>query len=45
MTQTDKREDKKDKVIKITASHWKTFLLGIKVGKILGFKLLTIQKK
>jgi len=37
-------EGKKDEVIKITANHWKTFLLGFRLGRIFGFKLITVTK-
>lgn len=29
-------------VIKITANHWRTFLLGFRMGQILHFKFVTI---
>jgi hypothetical protein len=27
----------------ITATHWKTFMLGFKLGRVFGFKFLTIS--
>ena len=32
-------------VIKITASHWKTFLTGFAIGRIVGFIRIVIEKK
>ena len=29
-------------VIKITANHWRTLLMGIKIGRLIGFKLFDI---
>jgi len=36
-------------VIKITATHWKTFLMGFRLGRILGFhskeQIKSLQEK
>ena len=32
-------------VIKITASHWKTFMAGFVIGRVVGFIRLVIKRK
>ena len=32
-------------VIKITASHWKTFMAGFAIGRFVGFIRIVIKKK